>query len=585
MGHPTQEADINAHPLALLALLPCAWIGARVVPAAATSGFSDDVPAFVGPPVPDDVGPASETTVGDDRRTHWLAPTKADVVALQPLRAETTVAGVTLVNLAPQVGRWFVLRDATRALHLEVPSGTAMTLDTAGGLLVDGVACDPWTARPTAEPWAPACDAHVWVRRTGDGRKTALERATDALRDHVIGGEELTVFVRDRILKDRYLRTVAIGTSTASSVRTVGAPRPARLSHPATLAPTDVGLVPADARATPLAAGEWHPIDGHPDTWFSLWTGELVPPDLLEAHKGSLIAPDAAEKSALAVMVAFDLAHFDLDYALGTDHPRVGWSERIPPEMIVAGLPGPDGFDTDAPLARTGQVPPWQRDAVEVVFTGGFKRSHAAFKVGEPAWSDRGTHYGFVEQGVVFSRPMPGLATVVVDTNGTVDLLTWTSREPEALANVLHLRQAGLPLVETGPDGAARPGDKVTRWAEGNWSGSAEGRLRALRAGLCLIEDGDRRTLVYGYFTGATPSLMSWAFLAYDCDYALLTDMNALEHTYLAFLDHGDTGHTPRHLDTGMSVLDVATGDQVQARFVDFADNRDFFTLTRRAER
>lgn len=579
----TQEADISNQPLVLLALLPCAGIGARMLPAAASSGFSDDVPEFVGPPLPAEL-PAPTQAVDADRRQHWAAPGKADVVALQPLRAETTAGDVTLVNLAPQVGRWFVLRDATRAAHLEVPAGTALTLDPSGGLLVDGAPCDAWSAPVTAEPWSPVCDAKVWVRRTGDGRKSALERATDALRDHVIGGEQLTVFVRDRLLKDRYLRTAELGTTASSGPSAVGAPAPARLSHPASLVPTDVGLVPPDARGTALDAGSWHPVEGHPDTWFSLWTGELVPPDLLEAHRGALVAPDAAERSALAVMVAFDLAAFDLDYTLGTDHPRVGWSERIPPEVVVPGVPGPDGFATDAPLARTGQVPPWQRDAVEVVFTGGFKRSHAAFKVGEPAWNDRGTHYGFVEQGVVVSRPMPGLATVVVGTDGAVDLLTWTSRDPEALQGVLHLRQTGLPLVETGPDGVARPGDKVSRWAEGNWSGSAEGRLRALRAGLCLIEDGDRRTLVYGYFTGATPSLMSYAFLAYGCDYALLTDMNALEHTYLAFQDREAGVRTPRHLDTGMAVLDVAAGDHVQARFVDFADNRDFFTLSRRAD-
>jgi hypothetical protein len=41
-------------------------------------------------------------------------------------------------------------------------------------------------------------------------------------------------------------------------------------------------------------------------------------------------------------------------------------------------------------------------------FTGGFKREHGAFKYGDFASRNRGSHYGFLEEGVVFSRPQPG---------------------------------------------------------------------------------------------------------------------------------------------------------------------------------
>lgn len=581
-----------------LALLGLTCGEARThTPAPVPAAASETPVRFEAAPDVDFVGPLPEGAGADavveldrvlapvdaERAAHWLAPTRADVVALQPRRTVTAAGGLELVDLNPAVGRWFVVRAQGRAaLHLEVLPGTPVTLDEAG-LAVDGVVCDPWATPTTAATWTPVCGGSAWLRKTGSGRKTALERATDTLRDRIPMGEQITVFVRDSVLKDQFLRTAAVAPAsrTPAPKGAAGAPPTPALSNPATIVPSAVGLIPADQRTTPIPAGTWQQVSGHEGAWFGVWTASLIPEELLAAHTGPLLKPDADEKGALAVMVAFDLDAFDLDFVLGTDHPRVGWSERVPASTVIAGVPGPDGFDTVEPLGRTGQVAPWERDTVTAAFTGGFKRSHGAFKLGEPAATHRGSHYGFIEQGVVASRPVPGLATVVVTHDGTVDLRTWTDTAPEAVDDVLHLRQTGLPLVHS-PDGVPVPGDRVTKWAEGNWSGSAEGRLRALRAGLCLIEDGDRRFLVYGYFTGATPSTMAWAFLAHGCSYGLLTDMNALEHTYLAFYDPPVDGQRPRprHLDTGMSVLDVTrSSGEIQARFLDFADNRDFFTV------
>ena len=47
-------------------------------------------------------------------------------------------------------------------------------------------------------------------------------------------------------------------------------------------------------------------------------------------------------------------------------------------------------------------------------FTGGFKREHGAFRYGDLAQKNHGSHYGFVENGVVFSKLQPGLATIIV---------------------------------------------------------------------------------------------------------------------------------------------------------------------------
>jgi hypothetical protein len=288
-------------------------------------------------------------------------------------------------------------------------------------------------------------------------------------------------------------------------------------------------------------------------------------------------ALSANEEAAYVYSLALDLSAFDLGFEVGTDHPRVTWSGRVPESVHDRSLPGPDGFEDLAPLARTGMLNPALQDRLVGVFVGGFKRVHGAFAWGELANRNGGSHYGFVEQGVELSRLWPGLATVVVETDGTVDLRTWSSdRTPR------HARQNGLPVLERGPDGILHAGPFVRSWALGNWSGSAEGDLRTVRGGLALQRSDSGRFLVYSYFANATPSAMADVYAAYDCDYAMLLDMNALEHTYLA-LDLPEGGQLRvRHLVLGMEVLDKTRGDEVWQRFVGFPDNRDFFYVLRR---
>ena len=55
-----------------------------------------------------------------------------------------------------------------------------------------------------------------------------------------------------------------------------------------------------------------------------------------------------------------------------------------------------------------------------------------------------------------------------------------------------------------------------------------------MRSGSVARGSDGKRFLIYGYFPTATPSAMARVFQAYGCRYAMLLDMNALEHTYLA---------------------------------------------------
>jgi hypothetical protein len=305
-----------------------------------------------------------------------------------------------------------------------------------------------------------------------------------------------------------------------------------------------------------------------------VWISAAAPGALVDG----LSAPDA---DALAYFVAFDLARFDLGFVLGTEHPRLGWSARVLPPQRDAALPGPDGFDSAAPLVRTGMLAPQLLERIVASFTGGFKREHGAFNHGPLATAHRGTHYGFVEQGVVFSRLQPGLATLIVQDDGSVDMATWRAEDSARVGTLRHARQNGMPLVEPGPNGKPMAGRTVTQWGVGNWSGSADEQLRTLRAGACIVADAGRRFLVYGYFSSATPRTMAGAFLAYGCTYAMHLDMNALEHTYLALYPRSGAQLGVEHLVPGMAVLDKRVGSTLMPRFLSFPDDRDFFYLTR----
>jgi len=140
-----------------------------------------------------------------------------------------------------------------------------------------------------------------------------------------------------------------------------------------------------------------------------------------------------------------------------------------------------------------------------------------------------------VQEGVVFSKLQPGLATVLVAADGGVQVKTWQPSDDSLLEHMRYARQNGVPLIEYDPHTASGiPGDLVNLWGPGNWSGSAAEDLRTLRAGLCLQNAYGHRYLIYGYFSAATPSAMARVFQAYQCTYAMHLDMNALEHTYLA---------------------------------------------------
>lgn len=532
--------------------------------------------------------------------TLQVAPTTRSAAFGDP----KTASSVSLVDLAPGVGSWYLLtvpetKGVPQTYHLET-AGIRLDLTEERGaairLAIPGSPqlCVPWSgpeggelarARASGLPFVPICNGRVFVRNAASGRRSKIELVTDLLRDRVRGGEKITTFVKDTVFRDRYRRDSGADRAPRAHQEPPGAPPGVAIStrhDGATVAPSGLALALDGVLQGRLESGSWYQATGVPGVFVTALAAGQVP-GLGETLQGTAAPLDEVEASSLVYLVAYDLSQLEVGFALGTDHPRVVWSDRVPASVRDAGLPGPDGIGSIAPLQRTGILAPYLFGRVASTFTGGFKRSHGGFKFGELSQKNRGSHYGFVESGTILSRLQPDLATFVVWTNGRVELLTWHSTLDSKLGQIRHARQNGVPLVETdASNGTPRPGSLVTRWGEGNWSGSVDEKLRSLRAGLCQIETGEKSFLVYGYFTAATPSAMARVFLAAGCRYALHLDMNALEHTYLALYRSNDGRFLTEHLIDEMAVLDPEQDGAHLPRFVAVPDNRDFFYLLQR---
>jgi len=549
----------------------------------------------------------SLAAVGTGSAQSLIELQKARVTQSVDLHASSEVIGsATLIDLQPAVGAWYVLtisfaQAAPLQYHIEDsrPEGARWSIETVETgsrlFLVSGSEhCEIWSnraeplqqARESGLPFVPLCNGRLYLRNNVEGTYTRIERVTQFLRDHVWGGDRIVTFVRDEAFRDAYIESGREGSAATAPRASPSAPIDAELrpeEFGRALVPEHLGIEP-DAETQALSLGRWYPVRDLPGIYVGLMRGSAVPPAMLESDRSRVNELDAVESAALDYLVAFDLTQFDLHFALGTDHPRLGWSERALPEQRDARLPGPDGFDHAEPLARTGMVSPALTAQVVATFAGGFKREHGAFHYGDLAQTHSGSHYGFMEQGVIFSRLVPGLATVYRDLDGVVDLKTWSVTDAARTERIVDARQNGVPLIEYDPSkGRSRPGALVNQWGAGNWSGSSEMQLRTVRAGLCLQVGPERSYLLFGYFSAATPSTMARVFQSYGCRYAMQLDINALEHTYLALYAHRAGRTDVEHLVDGMAEVDRKGGDQLAPRFLGFPDDRDFFYLTRKA--
>jgi len=528
----------------------------------------------------------------------------SEAVALPDASGRHGIA--TLINLNPAVNSQFLLTlqgsdrpealnypienpaPATQRLSLSTLKPGHLSIDTAGKT----VQCALWPvdalekAHRSPLPFAPWCDGRLYLRNAVRGNRTVLEATTQFLRDHVWRGEQIIGFVRHEFYQDAFMERAISQADASGRTRVPGSldgPPPAQMIATGIQREIVTPGLGIDLGASgPVLQGQWYGAAGLDSIYVSVaQPGLLTNGDTVATGRGRAL--DSVESDALVYLVAFDLAAFELGFALGTEHPRLGWSARVRPDVQDAQIPGPDGIATAAPLARPGMVSPALQSRVVATFTGGFKREHGAFRYGSLATANHASHYGFVEQGVVFSRLNPGLSTLYVLNDGSVGMKTWARSDDRMLGQIRHARQNGVPLIERDPAGGRSAfGSLVDAWGPGNWSGSADEKLRTLRAGACLVEHAGRHFLVYAYFSTATPRAMARVFQAYGCSYAMHLDMNAPEHTYLALYRSGGDYVNVEHLVGAMAVLDKSSGTTMLPRFLGFADDRDFFYLMAR---
>ena len=546
------------------------------------------------------------------------------IIDLQPFREASFIRGkeaggpenaATLINLNPHINAWYLLRlnerdgTSSETYHLENadPMNQGLLLDQVHppGLAItskkDGVVCelsgDNFTeslkkAKRSGVPYVPLCGGRLYVRNLTKGHRTRIEAVTDFLRDKVPGGEEIVTYVRDTFFAYLYRRKAGGGIESKpvqvvppSQARDAPAPGlidPKQANY--IVKPIDLGIEIGEPQDQGMALGTWYAAKDSPGIFVSVIVPEAIAPEIMNSYRRVVNSLDSVEQKGPVYLVAFDLARFELKYVLGTDHPRVDWSEHIADRMKDKSLPGPDGIGSIEPLVSTGLVSPVDIDRTVATFAGGFKRIHGALKYGSLAFKNYGSHYGFLENGVVFSKLQPGLSTIYVLRDGRADMKTWTEEDRSLLPEVRYARQNGVPLV-AGFDEVARmsiPGPLVSRWGEGNWSGSKEEKLRTLRAGAALQESQGKRFLLYAFFWSATPSAMARVFQAYQSRYAMLLDMNALVHTYLAIYKRQGSQLYVQHLIQGMAEVDMTVKGRYVPRFLGYADDRDFFYLTRK---
>ncbi|WP_419174304.1 hypothetical protein [Desulfosediminicola sp.] len=542
------------------------------------------------------------------------------VVNLQPFKTvqsaeihmpDGNLAEVTLINLNSNINQWYILqlsdnhKKVVEEYHLENPyphdqrltlnensqprlaltrKGVAVKDCSSLQLIVKG---ELETARKSRQIYAPLCNGNIFLRNPTRGHQTTIETVTGFLRDRLPGGESVVGFVKDNFFKDAFLEKAQTKEASHSALpeSEPGLPAPADINPDFAnqlIFPAGLGLQ-LKRRAKGVLTGQWYSVQDNPGIFVSLIQPKAIAPAILNSHRNRVNRLDNIESGALAYLIAFDLDRFDLGFTIGTEHPRVGWSNRTRDSVKIKGIPGPDGIETIAPIVANGMISPVDSVSTVATFTGGFKRAHGAFKYGAFAERNRGSHYGFIERGVVLSTLQPELATVLVYDDGTVALKTWSEEDNVNLDRIVHARQNGVPILEWDSESQQPvPGSLVAKWGAGNWSGSHDMKLRTLRSGAALQDSGGKRFLIYGYFSTATPSAMARVFQAYGCSYALHLDMNALEHTYLALYRQKESHLAVQHLIQGMSVLDKTRKGAYIPRFIGYPDNRDFFYLMRR---
>ncbi len=517
---------------------------------------------------------------------------------------EGAIRQASLVNLNTNINTWYLLSLKGRAHNpvffnlLATENGLILDLDKEAPRLsitgLDGktLSCDiqdeiadSFNNRKQSKlAYLSVCQNKLLIVIKQNGFQPTVEKGAQVLRwlggdtgEKIINGVKTTVF------EDKYIETEqTIDDQSNTDTDIQGAPPRAELAPEyahATLSALKTGLKTTVGKRR-LLAGKWYPLKNFPSAYGSLIQPGIVSREIRSSFRDRVRPLDGVENDGVVYLMALGLDHYSLAWGHGTDHPGVGWSERA--IHIKKDNPyGPDGFDTISPLLTMGHVPPHEWSRTIGTISGGFQNRHSAFRYGKLSTFNKAHHYGFMENGVLMSSPTVGLATVLMYRNGDVEMKTWEEKDKEKLPLLRHMRQNGLPLIQRDEHGEGVPGKWVKEWGKGNWSGSAKKELRTPRGGLCLLETPEENYLVYGYFSGATPSGMARVFQAYGCSFAMQLDLNSPGQAYASlFLPTGEGINM--HIELLQNQMYQYMGGTKTPRYLLKPDYKDFFYILKK---
>lgn len=421
---------------------------------------------------------------------------------------------------------------------------------------------------PPKVPFTSVCGGALWLKRTSVAYKSSIEGVTDLLRTTGSAGEGAINLYKSLFGKNGE-SAEQLGSFSGKVQSSLVLSNSKELNKIKISVPNLGISIEENGRKKEdkvLFSGKWY--KSFYDKYNARWVSALYP-----SHYD--ISGPGANK--LVYLMAFDLdKDFLINYGTGVDHPNLKWSGRPKVERVGS---GPDGFSDDSIVKRSTMVSPWQSTRSIAVFSGGFKREHSAFRVGERSLKNGGYHYGFAEGGIVRSKIQEGLATIWRSKNGEVNLGVWDESLNKKQSEFGFIRQNGLLLIENNS-----PTENVKNMLAGNWSGNAQGDIATMRSAFCLAKTLENKKIgIYAVFSLSTPEVMAQTLSALGCKEALQLDMNSPQLTYGAFI-YG-TNYSYEEKDKKQILYEPLMLSMVEesamewGRFVSAPDSRDFFVI------
>ncbi len=335
--------------------------------------------------------------------------------------------------------------------------------------------------------------------------KPPLLWAVDTVRDFV-GPEPIAwleqVAFGGRDVARRAMHTVSERDDTMILAEAPVAPAPAKAT-PVAPAPERVAWPPA---AIESFWKERAPGEGQ---WVSVaapWL-QSTPPEASYAVE-TFIRPDRQRPYARLLLIALDMRRLELGIEAGFEDPKPSTGPRGPGRLP----PDPD-----------------VRRRVVATFNGAFKTTHGNF--------------GMMVRRRVLVPPVPGIATLLVTSDGRTALGSWAATS-EIPGSVVSFRQNLDPLVE---DGVANPKRRFS------WGWEVRGRaIQTERTAICSTVDGH---LLFAWGTEIDGPTLGAALAQAGCSYGIHLDMNPMHCGFVWTKHDEETGEFRlRRAHGGMNV-------------------------------